>query len=119
MEFYRECLGGELKAQTVGESPAAEHMPPDAQDLILHARLSGDHFTVFGSDMTASGPPEKGNNISLALVCKNKEEIHELFSRLSAGGTVNTPLKEEFFGIFGDLTDKYGVNWMFQFSQEQ
>ena len=30
MEFYRECLGGELFLQTVGEMPEmAVQMPPD------------------------------------------------------------------------------------------
>ena len=28
MNFYKQCLGGELWFQTVGESPLSEHMPP-------------------------------------------------------------------------------------------
>lgn len=28
MTFYKECLGGELFLQTVGESSLAEKMPP-------------------------------------------------------------------------------------------
>jgi PhnB protein len=27
MEFYRDCLGGDLKIMTVGESPMAAQMP--------------------------------------------------------------------------------------------
>ena len=46
---------------------------------------------------------------------RSKAEIETLFKKLSAGGHVNTPLKEEFFGTYGDLTDKYGFHWMFQF----
>jgi uncharacterized glyoxalase superfamily protein PhnB len=40
--------------------------------------------------------------------------IEPIFAKLSAGGTVNTPLIEEYFGTFGDLTDKFGIGWFFQ-----
>ena len=56
------------------------------------------------------------HRLVLPVVYKSKEEIETLFSKLSQGGKVTTPLKHEFFGIYGDLTDKFGINWMFQFA---
>jgi len=32
---------------------------------------------------------------------------------------VTHALKEEFFGTYGDLVDKYGFSWMFQYGQGQ
>ncbi len=42
------------------------------------------------------------------------EELNALFERLSEGAEVTDPLKEQFFGIYGALNDKFGVRWMFQ-----
>ena len=41
MTCYRDILGGSLHLQTVGESPLAGRMPPQMQNLILHATLGG------------------------------------------------------------------------------
>jgi len=42
------------------------------------------------------------------------EELKTLFERLSDGAEVTDPLKEQFFGTYGALNDKFGVRWMFQ-----
>ena len=39
MNFYKECLGGELIFQTIGESPLSERMPDRMKDCILHSTL--------------------------------------------------------------------------------
>jgi len=117
MTFYQGCLGGKLALQTVGESPMAGQMPAAAQKNILHAALTHDGITLMGSDMIGPEGVKKGNIVSLTLVCSSKEEIVTFFSKLSAGGKVAHPLKEEFFGTYGDLTDKYGINWMFNYEK--
>jgi PhnB protein len=50
MTFYQECLGGELLIQTVGESPMASQMPPEAHNGVLHAALQGGGMTIMASD---------------------------------------------------------------------
>jgi len=113
MTFYKECLGGELRMQTVGETPAASQFPPEAKSMIMHAALTNDSIALMASDMIMSNPIVQGNTVSLMLNCSSEEEIRKLFSKLSAGGKVGHPLKEEFWGsIFGDFTDKFGMRWM-------
>jgi PhnB protein len=114
MTFYQSCLGGELNIQTVGESPMASQMPPALKDNVLHSVLANDGFVLMASDMMGPEGVVKGNTISLAIMGSSKAEIEPIFAKLSAGGTVNTPLTEEFFGTFGDITDKFGIGWMFQ-----
>jgi PhnB protein len=116
LEFYKSVLGGQLSLQTIGDSPAAEHFPPAMKDKILHGSLAKDDLTIFGSDIAAAGLTQ-GNSVFLCLVCKSKPEIETLFSKLAQGGNTTTPLKHEFFGTYGDLADKFGINWMFQFSE--
>jgi PhnB protein len=72
---------------------------------------------LLASDMVGPEGVKKGNDVSLTLVCSSKAEIETSFSKLSAGGKVAHPLKEEFFGTYGDLTDKYGINWMFTYEK--
>lgn len=116
MEFYKGCLGGELGVMTVGESPMAAQMPPEMRNRILHSVLTSGSVMLMGSDMIGRNEELKhGNTLSLCLVCKSKAEIETLFKKLSAGGHIDSPLKEEFFGTYGDLTDKYGFHWMFQY----
>jgi PhnB protein len=117
MKFYQQALGGELTMQTIGESPMAADMPAEAHNNVLHSALKGDGFVLMGADMMETGDAASGSNVSLCLVCSSQQEIESLFSKLSQGGDVTHPLKEEFFGYFGDLTDKYGFNWMFQFDK--
>ena len=117
MSFYQACLGGKLALQTVGESPMAGQMPAAAHKNILHASLTHGGITLMGSDMIGPEGIKQGNIVSLTIVCSSREEIESLFSNLSAGGKIAHPLKEEFFGIHGNLTDKYGINWMFTYEK--
>ncbi len=50
MTFYKDCLGGELTMQAVGESPMADQVPPEMHKHILHASLIQDGFTLLGSE---------------------------------------------------------------------
>jgi len=51
---------------------------------------------------------------------ETKEETRRLFDALSAGGNVTMPLQDMFWGAyFGTCTDKYGINWMFNWIQKQ
>ena len=69
------------------------------------------------SDVFPGSPFVQGNNISLAVVSKDIEEIKSVFSRLKEGGTVGMDLQETFWSkCYGSLTDKFGIDW--QLSQE-
>ena len=111
MNFYKECLGGELTFLVVGESPIADQMPPKFKDQILHCSLKTGQLEIMATDMQAERLVE-GNDVHLALLCKNDEETTSLFGKLSAGGKVNQPLNEMFFGLIGVFTDKFGKHWM-------
>ena len=114
MQFYRECLGGELRIMTVKESPMASQMPPAMMDKVMHATLQSDGMVIMASDMLGQGGVVRGNTMSLCLNGTSKQEIEGYFLKLSTGGKVTTALREEFFGTYGAFTDKFGIEWMFQ-----
>lgn len=117
MTFYQSCLGGEMSLMTNGESPMKDQLPIEMHDKIMHSVLTSGQVMIMGSDMLGDEVYSHGTALSLCLVCKSKEEIDTLFARLSAGGQVTTPLAEMFFGMYGEIIDKYGFKWMFQFGE--
>jgi PhnB protein len=116
MTFYKDCLGGELMLQTVGETPMGTNSPESEKAKVMHSHLGSEDFALMGSDMMDASKVEPGNVYSLAVICHSKAEIESLFSKFAQGGQITHPLKEEFFGTYGDLTDKFGISWMFQFT---
>ncbi len=118
MLFYKECLGGELVFQTVGESPLAGQMPPQMKECILHATLTRGSLVLMGSDMVPSQGLTSGNAVSLALNCISEQEVNETYTKLAAGGQATHPLENSFWGgIFGDLTDRYGNHWLLNYNK--
>ena len=118
MNFYKDCLGGELTLQTVGEMPAmAAQMPAHLKDSILHSTLKSGEIVIMASDLNREKPLE-GNTFSLCINCSSEDELNTFFSKLSAGGKVVQPLGDMPWGAkYGEITDKFGKNWMFNFQK--
>lgn len=120
MSFYKECLGGELSLQTVGETPLADKMPEAMKNYILHASLTKGNLVLMGSDLVSDKGLTRGNAISLMLDCSSEEEIKLVFSKLSVGGVITHALENTFWGaIIGDFTDQFGNNWILHFENPQ
>jgi PhnB protein len=120
MNFYKDCLGGELTLQTIGESPLADKMPAAIKDCILHATLAKDNLILMASDMVSEKGLVKGNAVSLAINCSSEKEIQNFYEKLSVGGTKDHALEQSFWGAtFGDLTDKYGNHWLLNFEKNK
>jgi PhnB protein len=48
MNFYKDCLGGELSIQKVSESPMmADQMPSQMRDSVLHSSLTSDNIILW------------------------------------------------------------------------
>ena len=119
LAFYSKALEGEiLHQQTFGESP----MPSSdtMKDKIMHATFQADQLTFMVSDCPAEMSVTNGTNISLSLNFKDAAAIDKTFSALSEGAKITMELQDTFWGArFGMLTDKFGINWMFNHDKEQ
>jgi len=112
-KFYEQCLGGQIVAMIPHRgTPAAEHVPPDQQDRILHARLAAGDAVLMGSDYPAEEfAAPKG--ISVSLQVEDAAAAERVFHALAEGGTVQMPIQETFFAArFGMLIDRFGIPWM-------
>ncbi|MGN8058492.1 VOC family protein [Pedobacter sp. 22163] len=118
MTFYQECLGGELTLETIGESVIVDKMPNIMKRSIMHAVLAKDDLVIMATDMVEERGLIKGNSISMMLNCNSEEEAQSFYRKLSAGGKASHPLQETFWGaLFGDLTDRFGNNWLINYDK--
>ena len=118
MNFYKDCMGGELYIQTVGEMPEmAAQMPPEMKDNVMHACLNSGDVTIMASDLCGQKRVE-GNTVQLCLNCGSDDELNTLFAKLSEGGKVTEPLADmPWGGRYGSLTDKYEKQWVFNYQK--
>ena len=117
MAFYQRCLGGKLTSMTFGESPMAGQVPADHHNHILHSMLAADNITLMASDLMPGATMPQDGPVTLALTSRDKDEIRALFNTFAAGGNVTMPLDEAFFGLYGEVTDQFGIRWLFQAGQ--
>lgn len=121
--FYKSVFKTEFSGkgiQRFGDIPAEAGHPPVAEaikKMVLHVELPilGGHIL-----MATDAPKEmgmtltQGNNMHICLEPETKTETKKLFDALSKGGNIVMPLEDMFFGAyFGECTDRFGINWMF------
>ncbi len=115
-DLYAKALGGTIvMTSTYGEAPAGESPVSDElKDKIMHAVLHAGSLTLMCSDCPPDKAMKEGDNISLSMNFNDSAEMEKVFADLSEGGIVKMELRDTFWGArFGMLTDKFGVNWMF------
>jgi PhnB protein len=120
---YKTIFNGEFTGSGLrrfGDIEMPDGIPPlsDAdKKLIIHAELIilGGHVLMATDSPESMGfKLETGNNMHINIEPETKEETKRLFDALSEGGQVTMPLQDMFWGAyFGTCTDKYGINWMF------
>jgi PhnB protein len=126
--FYRTVFGGEFTGGIArfGDVPQGGGMPPISEEdknLVMHIELKtlGDHILI-GTDAPESRgfKVNFGNNIYINLEPDTRAEADRLFNGLSAGGKIEMPLQDMFWGAyFGSCVDYYGVPWMFNCTEKK
>jgi PhnB protein len=124
--FYKSVFGGEYSRGGISrfsDIPPAEGAPLIAEEdknLIMHVELPivGGHL-LMGTDAPESMgfKVNFGNNVHISLEPDSKTETKRLFEALSSGGLVTMELQDMFWGsYYGSCTDKFGVQWMFNYT---
>lgn len=123
VHFYANAFKTEEpKIMTFGEGPPNPEfpLPDEAKDLVMHAQLKIHGNTLMFSDVFPGSPFIKGNNISLAIVSEDMDEVKFLFNELKKNGTVIMELQETFWSkCYGQLTDKFGIGWQINYNNEK
>lgn len=112
MTFYQQCLGGSLEVMTFAASGVPH--PPGSGDRVVHARLQNGGAVLMASDVMPGMPFVQGNHAWLNIACESDAEVDALFAKLLEGGEAKMPPSDTFWNArFGMLTDRFGMNWMF------
>jgi PhnB protein len=113
-DFYKSVFGGDYAAhQTFANAPDNMQIPASEKNKIMHVSLAVGSSKLMGSD-TLGEDVNIGQNFAISYAPASRENADELFAGLSEGGLIKMPLQDTFWGsYYGQLQDKFGINWMF------
>lgn len=115
--FKTEFAGPLMRFKDGPPCPGSPTLPESEAGLVMHVALPilGGHV-LMGSDAPESMgfKVNIGNNAYINLEPDTRAETDRLFAALSQGGKVDMALQDMFWGAYwGTLTDRFGVQWMF------
>jgi PhnB protein len=120
--FYKSIFGGEFtKIMRYKDLSSAEY-PIAANDAnrLMHVALPiGKSSMLTGSDVLGimGEVTEDDNRNTISISAESREEADKLFNGLSEGGKIEMPIADGPFGeYFGMFADKYGIQWMVNFT---
>lgn len=118
--FYRSVFGGEFaKIIRFKDIPNPGFpIPEKDENKIMHIALPIGSNVLMGNDVPdiLGKVNEDENRSKISISAESKEEADKLFNGLSAGGTIEMPIADSFWGsYFGMFRDKYGIEWMVDF----
>ena len=111
--FYEEHLGGVITMlMRHGEQPAAQNVPPEWKNAVLHARMTLGGTELFAADI----PPDRFQPMRsayLSLTVDSIDEAERVYDLLKDGGQIFMKMEETFFASrFAMLRDRFGTSWM-------
>jgi len=122
--FYKSVFGGAFAkiARYKDISSPEYQIPENDANRIMHIALPvGKSNVLMASDtMESMGQvTENDNRNTISISAESREEADKLFNGLSAGGKIEMPIADgPWDSYFGMFADKFGVQWMVDFTQD-
>ncbi|WP_372736425.1 VOC family protein [Nocardioides sp.] len=114
MEFYQRVFGGELDISPFGDLGITEFEgKPVPADGVMHAHLTTPGgFTLMAADNAGMSADQTPNG-HISLSGDEADLLRGYFNALAEGGRIDVPLEKAPWGDeFGQVKDKFGINWM-------
>lgn len=115
MNFYQSIFGGELSILTFAEGGMTDGVDPNQ---VMHSQLTGS-VNLMGADVPDSMPLTDGSRVSLCFSgdAAGLDSCRDYYAKLGDGGSDVLPLDMAPWGdYYGQLTDRFGITWMFDFA---
>jgi PhnB protein len=106
-DFYKSIFGGEVKK-----------ILDDEQQMMFIRLPIGNGTTLIANNV----PKELGrvneseNRSKIAVSTDSREQAEKIFTGLSSGGSVEVPMSDGMGMYFGMFRDKFGIEWIIEFS---
>ncbi|MBK8552180.1 MAG: VOC family protein [Ignavibacteria bacterium] len=121
--FYKSVFGGEFSAlMRFKDTSHGDKLSAEEKERIMHVSLPiGETAILMATDGLESMGRKfiNGDNFSITIGTDSREEADRIFKELSAGGKVEMPMEDVFWGdYFGMFTDKFGIQWMVSYQKK-
>ena len=122
--FYKSVFGGEFekiirfKDIASAEFPVAEN----EANKIMHIALPIGKNILMANDVPEfmGRTNENENRSKISISAESREEADKIFNGLSAGGNIEMPIGDSPWGsYFAMFRDKYGIEWMVDFTSKK
>lgn len=112
MAFYQSVFGGELNVMRFADL-GGMGLPDEEQQQVMHSDLTvSEGLLLMGADVPDHFSPDARNGHQ-ALSGDDEDTLKGWFEGLADGGTIDVPLEKAPWGDwFGQVKDKYGIDWM-------
>jgi PhnB protein len=105
-DFYKSVFGGDVKKVLVENTVMFITLPIGKENMLIANNVPEGMGQV----------NENENRSKIAVTTDSKEEAEKIFNGLSAGGNVEVPMSEGMGTYMGMFRDKYGIEWIIEFS---
>jgi PhnB protein len=122
--FYKSVFGGEFSKLVRYKDMSGDgyEFPEKELNKIMHIALPiGGSSVLTGSDVPdiLGMVNENENRSKITVRAESKEEADAVYNVLSAGGTIEMPMSNgPWCSYFGAFRDKYGIEWMIDFTEK-
>lgn len=117
VNFYAKVFKSEIpEMMTYASGPQDPNfqLPPEAENLIMHANLKVYDSNIMFADSFPGMTYTLGNHMSVMVGLSDLDEIRRAFDELSVGGQILMPLQETFWSkCYGQVQDQFGIAWQF------
>jgi len=119
--FYKSVFGGRfLKIVRFKDLASAEFpVAKNEENKIMQIALPiGKNNVLLANDVPEfmGRTNENENRSKISVSAESREEAVKIFNGLSAGGNIEGPIGDTFWGTYaGMFRDKYGIEWMVEF----
>jgi len=113
LAFYTQCgLGKVVEMVRYGANDMTVRNEA-MRGKIMHSRFEGPGVLFYASDNDDAEPMRGSAHM---IMTDSREQTTQLFTRLSEGANITTPLGMQPWGdYYGKLTDRFGVQWMLDY----
>ncbi len=117
LTFYQTVFGGTLTITAFGEYD--DSLGPEEGARVMHGELDTEaNLILFASDTPSGAHFNAGAQVSLAIFGNEEDTMAKYYDALlDQGGATQMPLEKAVWGdSYGSVTDRYGIEWMFNIS---
>jgi PhnB protein len=121
MSYYANVFGTKTEfIMTYGEMPENPEYPlsDEMKGRVVNGRMHIAGSLIMFSDLWPGMEAVPGNMVNISVIGTDREMMERAFGILSQDGAVRMPLGETSWSpLYGDVVDKYGIHWQFNYDE--